>query len=448
MRQAAITKKNGYSVIALLFVALLAAAVTLVIRQAIAPDASPANTAPSGLGGAASTDRLIQTLQDRLSSGAESPQAYASLGGAYLQKARDTSNPSYYSMAQRAFEKSLALDSRHADALIGLGALALSRHQFQEALDYGRQAASINPYSSAAQGVIGDAYLELGQYSQAWETFQRMVDLRPDLSSYSRVSYARELQGDMPGAIQAMRQAVEAGGRASEGTSWTLVQLGHLYFKTGDLAAAQLEYLKALDLYADYIPAEAALARIYAASGDFPKAIAAHEKVVERYPAPEYAILLTETHIAAGNLEEASRAVELVNLQTRLYQQSGVNTDLEMVLFDADLGNNPSSALDRATLEYQRRPSVHAADALAWAFFKNGRSQEALGYSREALKLGTKDALMLFHAGAISHSLGLEQEARTLLTEALDINPFFSLIHKSRAEEILREISANGAPKP
>src|SRR5207247_2816773 len=132
------------------------------------------------------------------------------------------------------------------DTLIGLGTLALARHQFHEAVDWGTRAIATNEDKAASYGVLADAYTELGRYDDAVATLQKMVDLRPDQTSYARVSYARELHGDLTGAIAAMRQAVDAAPAGSEATEWSRVQLGNLLFNTGDLNGAERAYRQSL----------------------------------------------------------------------------------------------------------------------------------------------------------------------------------------------------------
>src|SRR4029453_17205443 len=99
-------------------------------------------------------------------------------------------------------------------------------HDFRGALRYGRQALAIAPGVSRIYGVIVDALVELGRYDEAERTLQHMVDLKPNLSSYARVSYFRELNGDLTGAVQAMRLAVSAGGDAPENVSYVQTLLG------------------------------------------------------------------------------------------------------------------------------------------------------------------------------------------------------------------------------
>jgi tetratricopeptide (TPR) repeat protein len=324
----------------------------------------------------------------------------------------------------------------------GMGLLALSRHQFQEALEWGERARQLNPSDPHTYGVIGDAYVELGRYQEAWNAFQKMVDLRPDLSSYSRVSYARELTGDTTGAIEAMKRAVDAGGPNTENTNWTRVQLGHLYFNSGDLPGAEAEYQKVLARSPDFVHAQAGLARVMASRGQYAEAIAMYQQVVDRIPFPEYVIALGDVNRVAGHSQEADKVYSLVRIQQQLYRANGVNTDMEMALFDADHDQDLDSALARARQEYQRRSSIWASDVLAWTLYKRGAHQEALGYSQEALKLRTKDALLLFHAAMINDKVGNRDEARGLLEQALSINAYFSVLYRDQAVRTLEELRA------
>ena len=389
------------------------------------------------------TDRQIADLQARLTRGPAKAQVYTGLGLAYLQKARESGDPAYYPRAEAALTKSLEMEPDNADTYVGLGALALARHQFEQALAHGLRARELNPYKAAAYGIIGDAEVELGRYDAAVETIQQMVNLRPDLNSYARVSYLRELRGDVPGAIEAMRRAVTAGVPGTESHAWTRVQLGHLYFNSGNLAAAESEYQRTLGELPDYLHARAGMARLAAARGQYAQAIATYDEVTKRMPTPEYVIALAEVHRTAGNTAEAAQAEALVQVMDRLYRDNAVDTDIEMALFNADHELDLPATVERTRRAYERRPSIHAADALAWALYKSGRPDEAEPYAREAVKLGTRDALKLYHAGMIALALGRTDEARAYLDQALAINPHFSPLHAGRARQALASLAGN-----
>ncbi|MDQ4058292.1 MAG: tetratricopeptide repeat protein, partial [Actinomycetota bacterium] len=299
----------------------------------------------------------------------------------------------------------------------------------------------INPDNAQIRGVIGDAYLELGLYDEADRVFQRMVDLRPDLSSYARASYARELRGDVAGAIRFMKLAKGAAGTSSD-AAWTSYQLGDLYFNSGRYEAASLAFRRGRYLDPSSVLVRFGIAKVAAARGDFRRATAILERVTQRQPLAEYVILLGDIYAASGRVDRAAGQYELVAVIEKLYRSNGVNVDLEQALFDAD-HDNAEGALEIARTEYQRRRSVHVADALAWAHYANGEFSAAQRYSRQALRLGTRNALFHFHAGMIAVELGHPGAARRHLTTALDINPGFSILHAPTAAATLDDLESS-----
>jgi tetratricopeptide (TPR) repeat protein len=395
------------------------------------------------------TDQVIWDYQQRVRQSPDDVQSYAVLGAAYMQKVRDTGDPSFYAKAQAVLDEALKRDPQNVEALIGAGTLANARHQFREALQLGEQAKAINPTVPRVYGVIADAQTELGLYDDAVQTLQTMIDMRPDLSSYSRISYARELHGDMPGAIEAMQAAVTAGGPATENSAWVRVQLGNLYFTQGDLAQAEQEYQRTLALLPDYVYAQAGLGRVRAAQGKLDEAIDLYQSAIGRMPLPEFVIALGETQQAAGSTAEAEKQYELVRAMQQLFKANGVDTDLELALFEADHpaaeikagGQSSATTVALARDAYARHPNVKAADTLAWTLFKAGQIAEARRYADEALRLGTHDPLMLYHAGTIAQAQGDSLAAREWLTRSLERNPSFSPLYAPLARQALTNLS-------
>jgi tetratricopeptide (TPR) repeat protein len=388
--------------------------------------------------------QTIAGLQARIRTVPQDWNALASLGLAYVQEARITADPTYYPKAQAVLDRSMAVHSDgNFDAMVGLAALAAARHDFSLALSWGRKAVGVNPYNGGVHDVVGDALIELGRYHQAFRELQKAVDLRPDLSSYARASYARELQGDVAGAIAIMRDAYGSAGTLQD-MAWTLNQLGDLYFNSGRLDPAEENYRKAIAADPTFVPPHAGLARVAAARGQTSAAISGFQWVVTRFPLPEYVIALGDLDQAAGRPSDAERQYGLVHVEEQLFAANGVNVDLEISLFDADHRVDLAAGLAAAQAEWGRRQSIHVADALGWELYANGRPAEALPFANRALALGTKNALFFFHRGMIERALGRHAAERRDLARALAINPHFSILWSGPATAILATMG--GAP--
>jgi tetratricopeptide (TPR) repeat protein len=383
---------------------------------------------------------MIARLQDHLRQAPDDTDAYANLGLALLQRVRETGDPALYDQAGAAFDAALKRDPQHLEALVGQGVLALARHQFAQALAWGERARAVAPLRATVYGVLGDAYIELGRYDDAVQALQQMVDIRPDLSSYSRIAYLRELNGQVGGAIDAMQLAVDAGAAGGENSLWVRVQLGNLYLNAGDLARAEEQYATALDARADYPYALEGLARVRAARGDSAGAIKIYEGLVARLPLPQFVVGLGELQESLGRREEAARQYDLAAAMQRLSESAGVDVDLELALFEADHGKDPAATVTRARAAYAARPSIYAADALAWALYRGGQHDEAARYSAEALRLGTRDANLHYHAGMIAIARGELAAAREHLETALAINPYFSPLRAPMARAALEDL--------
>jgi tetratricopeptide (TPR) repeat protein len=351
------------------------------------------------------------------------------LGLEFQQRARETGDASYYPRSERALKRALRLAPNEPLAVTALGSLALSRHRFREALTLGRRGGSY--------AVVGDALVELGRYDEAFRAFDELAATKPGLASYARVSYARELLGRPREAIAAMELAVEAATGQAEPTAWTRVQLGKLHWSLGRLDAAASEYRQALTAFPGYVHALDAFAQVESARGHVRAAIALERRAVSAMPLPQFAAFLGDLYRSQGRLREARRQYDLVAVIQRLLVANGVRTDLETALIAVDHGLRLPHALALARAARNARPSIEGDDALAWALARNGRCHEALGYSRRALRLGTRDALKFFHRAMIERCIG-SRTARGWFRRALSLNPHFSLLWAPVARKALQ----------
>ena len=413
-------------------VALAAAVLSLggVLRSAGATQADAPHAAAEALTsgfGAGDTTGLVMQLQHALRRAPGNVHDLDLLGLAYQQRARETGDPTWYPKSNGILNRALRLAPRDLPATSGLGSLALSRHRFALALRIGRRAVVLSPSTAASYGIVGDALVELGRYRAAFRVFDTMARVKPGLAAYARISYARELRGDWAGAVRAMRLAGTAAIGQPEPSAWVQVQLGKLDWNRGSYVAAAARYRSALRAFPGYVYALDALAQVAAATGHIERAIALERRAEETIPLPQFVGLLGDLEHAAGHRRDALRTYALIGVIDRLLRANGVRTDLEVALFDADHGVTPARTLALARHAQRARPSIDGDDVLAWTLERNGRCVEALGYSRLALRLGTRDALKFFHRGMIERCLGNTAVARGWFRRAVELNPHFSV---------------------
>jgi tetratricopeptide (TPR) repeat protein len=395
---------------------------------------------PPAVGGtdlrpSADTDARIAQLQADVRNGRS--DRVADLADAYLQKVRETGDASFYTRADRLLGVALARNPRDVDVLVESATLAAGRHDFRGALGLARRAQAAQPGTVAPLPIVVDALVELGRYSAAERTLQRLVDLKPNLTAYARVSYFRELTGDLDGAVGAMRRAVSAGGPVPENVAYVQSLLGGLELARGNLGAARHAYAAALAAMPSYAPAAAGRARLAAATGDLRGAIARWRRVVERLPLPEYVIALGETEQAAARARAARRDLALVHVQERLLAAAGVNTDVELAIFEADHGSRARGvALARSA--WRNAPSIRSADALGWALTQAGHPRAGLRWAHRALRLGSLDPALRYHAGMAALDAGRPAEGRRNLRVAIAHGLATQPLHLPHAREALR----------
>lgn len=398
---------------------------------------APAAVSPELLTGG-DLDASITALQAHLRDQPRDFGGWATLGLAYVEQARTKGDPSRYPQAERALKRSLGLAPDNDKALAGRAALAAARHDFEDALTYADRALKQNPYSERALSSRIDALVELGRYDDASKAADLADERRPGIPVFTRYAYVHELRGDVSTARRVLEQAL-ASATVPGDVAYVATALGQLAWNQGEYETALTHYARALAADDTYLPALEGRARTQAASGDLAAAIKGMEAVVARYPLPGPLVELGELYEARGADGDRAKAGDqytLVDAWTALARAGGVNADLDTALAAADHGDR-AEALRAARAEWARRHTVHTADALAWALHVNGRDQEALPYARRATATGYRNAAFRYHRGVIEHATGNEQEARTHLKAALDLNPGFSPLGAREARRTL-----------
>jgi len=398
------------------------------------PAATSAAAAAGTSGAAAGSEATVATvatvarLQAQLAASPDQPLLLTQLGAAYLTRARETADPTYYAKAAAALQRSERLDGANAQTMTALGLLDLARHDFRAALGWGERAHRLDPAAADPLGVVLDAQVELGRYRDAAATAQAMVDRKPNLASLARVSYVRELLGDPEGALLAMEQAVSAGAGSPADRAYVQVLVGDLRLGRGQLDQAEAAYQAAQRDQPDYGPAQVGRAEVAVARGELRQAAALLGPVAQRLPLPATVALLGDVQTRLGEARVAAGQYQLVHAIETLNRANGVAVDLELARFEAnharDSGGNAGAAVTLARRALVERPTIFAEDILGWALRQTGEPAEALPHAQAAVRLGTQDALLWYHLAAIEADLGQRRPASRDLATALRINPY------------------------
>lgn len=385
------------------------------------------------------TDVYIERGKSLITHAPSEAQGYNLLATAYLQKARETGDFGLNARAATAIERSLEVAPNNYDAIKLKAVLLLTCHRFEEALVVAREARRLRPADPMVYGAMVDALVELGRYPEAMDAAKRMLSLRPDTESYARLSYLKSLHGEPDSAIDLMREAVRLATNR-EHRAWCYVHLADELLNRGDVGEALEQYDAALNLMPDYHLALAGKGRAFARSGDLSAAVAFFSLAIERAPLPDVAVALGDVHAKVGRHEEAERQYRLVEFVETTAEYGSQTYSRVLALFWANHGKNLSRALDIAKRERAVRSDIYTCDLLAWCLFKNGHPDEARKAVVEALRLGTSDALIHYHAGMIFHALGDKRTAARHLARALEINPGFDVLQADTARSTLQEV--------
>ena len=385
------------------------------------------------------TDKEVGEVLKTIEKMPDSPMGYTQLAAVYIKRARATGDFSLNSKAETAIEKALQVAPEDAAAQKFKASLHLTFHRFAEALDLGKKMQNEYPNDAFIYGVLTDANVELGNYKEAVEAAQKMVDLKPNTSSYARVAHLRSLNGDTAGAVEMFKTAARtADPLDKEAQSWCLVQLGDELWKNGKYVESEKVYDEALANLPNYYLALPGKGRARAIQGDFDSAITILTDALNRVPNVETAILLGDIYTKQGNIEKAKQHYDLVEV---IEQKIGVNNDQKrLALMWADQNMRLDDALTITKRESELRKDIFTADALAWTLYKKGQLAEAKTAIDNAMNPKANDARIYYHAGMIEKDLGNKAEAKKMLEAALKINPMFDLLQAENARNALAEL--------
>ncbi|MDQ3094093.1 MAG: hypothetical protein M3Q70_02865 [bacterium] len=391
------------------------------------------------------TDNLIQSSQQLLSEDPNNANLYTNLCQNYLQKIRENADTTYYAECTKLLDKAVVIDPGNAEVYATQAAVAYGKHSFSEGLSLAQKALELNPDKVYYYGLLADGQIELGDYESATKSVQTMVDKKPELSSYNRVAYIRELYGDIEGAKAALVTAISSGSSFLENVAFSQVELGKLHLRD-DLAKATDSFSEALRTYNDYPPALEGLGKVAFANGDNEKAIEYYQKAFNVLPLAQYATGLGDIYITKGDSIKADQYYYLSQLAFDKSTSGGVNNDFEFAIFLAQRNKDISKSVELANKSVIVRPNIFTYDALAWAQYQSANYSEAQLSINKALGLGEHQPVILYHASLIAEKLGQIDIAKVYLEEAFSKDKYFleqhfSLLDRIQAKEALERIN-------
>lgn len=393
----------------------------------------PDTTTPTGMLLAASLQKTRTSPSD--------PKNWILTGDALAQLQRETESPHYHDAAEAAYMEALRRAPKSSAALAGMAWVTGVRHQFDKSIDWGNQALAADPECIDALGILGDAALELGDYDLAFEHYQKMMDLRPDLSSWSRGAHLLWLTGETNKAMTLMGKAIAAGAPFAENTAWCRVRMATMLFHQGALPPAEDAIRPLLEAGSRNSHLLLLAARIAAAKGDFTLAEKHYHTLLESGPNQQAYAGIGDLMTAQGKAEAAAEFyLKVENLHTA-HVKDGVHDHGFMAKFLADTDRNLIEAL-RMAEEHKLTKNVQEADTLAWVYYKNGMLPQAVAAMKTALSQKTPDPEIHYHAGMIASAYADLTSARKHLNQALAMNPHFSLIQGRLAVKALQQLDS------
>ena len=395
------------------------------------------------------TDQIIRFYQAKVKGDPDDFLNYDRLSGAYIQKARETGDISYYELAEKGLTKSLELESTHeeaASAFVELAAVYFAEHRFSDAAMYAEKAIKLAPDALTAYATEGDAYLETGDYERAATIYRHFDDPAAakarDSAQYlkaTRLSSLDWIQGRTGSAIQRLTDATRLANSIhlhAENVAWTHFMLAEQYFQTGDLQRAEASTRESLRIFPGYHRALSEMGKIRAAQGRTADAIAGYRQALAVIPLPTYAAALGDLYKKAGNEPEAEKQYSLVEYIGKIGVLNRQVYNRELAVFYSEHDRHLAESLTLAKKELEVRHDVYTWDALAWALLKNGQPKAAHDAMLKALAQGTQDALLCFHAAAIERELS-NQDWIDYARKALDVNPHFHVFYSDRTRQWL-----------
>jgi tetratricopeptide (TPR) repeat protein len=271
-----------------------------------------------------------------------------------------------------------------------------------------------------------------------------MGQLAPGPPAYARTSYALEIKGDLDGALEYMRMAADGTSpNDPESQAWHYAQVGDLLLQKGRLGEARLEYERAITTFPDHPLAVSGLARLMVIGGDFKAARLMLQKALARAPTPDVAMIVGDLSDRLGDHEGAAPYHRMAEQIERAAWDNGPRQPQVLARFFIDRDSNISEAVMLAEEAARLRRDIFTMDVLAAAFLKAGRLADARRSSDQALRTGSRDARILWHAAEIRSACGDADGALELLGRIPAPDAISDLLVRDSVRSLRRRLTAS-----
>ncbi len=369
---------------------------------------------------------------------------WGNLAEAYSRLMRETGDISFAQRAEKATRRSLELlpGPSNNSSYNRLGHSLLTQHRFKEAL---KMADRIADRDVNAQRLRVDVLTELGRYDQAQKALLKIPYSGGDPNWAAMQARLWEIGGRNQDAIGALQRAVKAADAQldwpAETVAWFHYRLAQAFFNVGNAQQARAQWQRALDIFPRDYRSLTGLARLNAGEENWDEALKFGNQSSEIVPTPEIVALLGDIYLARGDEKAAREQWQIIDAMRTLSKAQGTIYDRQRALFDADHDRDLDEALQLARGEIEQRQDVYAYDTLAWAAYKKGLLAQAREAMQNALKQGTRDALLEYHAGTIAEASGDRAKAKVHFQRALEFNPYFHPLAVRRIRALLAQWS-------
>jgi tetratricopeptide (TPR) repeat protein len=386
-------------------------------------------------------DRLISFYESQARRDSGDQITARMLAGQYLQRFRETGDIGDVSRARLQAQRSLRLQPQgNVQALGVLASSELSLHQFTAALHCEEAAVRAEPFDENARAQTASLLMELGRYPEAARILSRRHAAGNPTWMSIQARYD-ELTGNLTGARVNMGTAARIVDRTIEmpayTRSWYHLRLAQLAFESGDDGTAGSEFDESLRIYPDNAAALLYQAKLYRARHDWKRALAAAARSAELYPLPQALGYQMDAQRALGDEAGARRTDAVIRAEQRLFNTQGVNDRL-LATYYAEHREHLSDALAAARSDLSKRGNeIYADDTMAWVLAAMGRWNQARPYAERALRYGTQDPELQYHAGVVAWHTGRRAEARRRLQAALSSDSQFHPVYADDARRLL-----------